>query len=168
LPNVLGHLGRNVLQLNTSEVLYNFNLSAADLTTLEEFQSFGDQFNPRARPQFLAWMKSQWHATGETVQESYSVPEHAQMWADLYSAFTGARYVDSGLKKVDTCHSCWDIEGGAIHDQLLSQLPPVNEVDPKNDLLQLLMHKTGNTLLKLQYKVRHTTINLTFINELVG
>lgn len=163
---MLGHLARNVLQLDAAEdgpVLYNFNVSAADLMALEEFQSFGDQFNPRARPQFLAWIKAQWHATGETVQQRYSVPEHAQMWADLYSAFIGARYLDRGLFKLDTCHACWDIEGGAIHEQLLSQLPPVTEVDPKNDVLQLLMRKTGHTALKLQYKVRllspHARIN---------
>lgn len=158
LPNMLGHLARNVLHLkpHTPEgghVLYNFNMSVADLLALEEFQSFGDQFNPRARPQFLAWMKSQWHNTGETAHDCYAVPEHAQMWADLYSAFIGARYIDGGLKRHDACHSCWDIDGGIIHAQLLSQLPLVQEVDPKNDFLQLMMHKTGNTLLKLQYKV---------------
>ncbi len=158
LPNMLGHLARNVLNLapHTSEggnVLFNFNMRAADLMAMEEFQSFGEQFNPRTRPQFLAWMKSQWHSTGEASSECYTVPEHAQMWADLYSAFIGARYVDSGLRQLDTCHACWDIGGGMIHEQLLSQLPPVSEVDPKNDLVQLLMNKTGNTLLKLQYRV---------------
>ena len=157
MPKFLGPLARDVLRLtpqtnNDGNVLYNFNMSVTDLAALEEFQSFGDQFNPRARAQYLNWIRLQWHATSESAPD-YLVPDHAQCWADLYSAFIGARYVDGGLAPLDTCHSCWDIDGGLIHRQLLCQLPPISEVDPKNDLQQLLMNKTGNTLLKLEYRV---------------
>ena len=95
LPALLGHIARNVLQFSPQTVqggtlLYNYNLSLADLSALEDFQSFGDQFNPRARPQFTAWIKAQWHSTGEAAPGYYTLPEHAQLWADLYSGMMGS------------------------------------------------------------------------------